>query len=132
MRSLLILGAFLALLACPPLALAEASPPVVVFVGGLGSSGPDAAATFAPLAAALVGGGMTPERLLTFSYDPASTAYAPAQTCQPLATSTQLLAAYLRALRDSHQADSVILVGHSMGGVIALDAASALRQDEPG
>lgn len=133
MRRLLILGAVLAVLAGPPLAAAEAPPGstlAVVFVGGLGSSGPDAAATFAPLATALVGGGISQDRLLTFSYDPTSAAYAPAETCQPLATSTQLLAAYLRGLRDSHQADSVVLVGHSMGGVIALDATSALRQDD--
>jgi pimeloyl-ACP methyl ester carboxylesterase len=99
----------------------------VVFVGGLGSSQRLNAATFGPLASALVDqAGFAASDLLTFSYDPSAASYAPIQTCQPLATSAEQVAGFVRQLRDQHQADGVVLVGHSMGGVVALEAASEM------
>jgi pimeloyl-ACP methyl ester carboxylesterase len=99
----------------------------VVFVGGLGSTQRLNAATFGPLSNALIEqAGFASSDLLTFSYDPAAASYAPIQTCQPLATSAEQVAGFVRQLRDTHQADGVVLVGHSMGGVIALEAASQM------
>jgi pimeloyl-ACP methyl ester carboxylesterase len=113
-----------------PVAGAQARPTGgvrVVFVGGLGSSERINAATFGPLSNALIDqAGFAASDLLTFSYDPAGPSYLPSQTCQPLATSAEQVAGFVRQLRDSKQADGVVLVGHSMGGVVALEAASQM------
>jgi pimeloyl-ACP methyl ester carboxylesterase len=89
----------------------------VVFVGGLGSTPATTTRAFAPLASALAGQGFTSTDVSTFTYEDGD-------TCRPLASSAAHLAASLRQLRDSGQASNVVLVGHSMGGVVALEAAS--------
>ena len=102
----------------------------VVFVGGLGSTPVTTRAVFGPLASALrAEGGFDAQELLAFSYDPGSPAYLASQTCQPLATSSEHLASFVRNLHQEQHIEQVILVGHSMGGVIALDAAASLLQD---
>jgi pimeloyl-ACP methyl ester carboxylesterase len=117
----------LALLSLAGPAEARPSGVRVVFVGGLGSNQRLNAATFGPLSSALIDrAGFAEGDLLTFSYDPAPASYAPIQTCQPLATSAEQVAGFVRQLRETHQADGVVLVGHSMGGVIALEAASQM------
>jgi pimeloyl-ACP methyl ester carboxylesterase len=112
--------ALLATVAAVPPSTSAAPEPArqkVVFVGGLGSTSTTTTRAFAPLAAALAGQGFTSTDVSIFGYEDAD-------TCRPLASSAAHLAAYLRQLRDSGQASSVVLVGHSMGGVVALDAAS--------
>jgi pimeloyl-ACP methyl ester carboxylesterase len=127
MRALvLLLTPVLALLYAIPASAAVGAGVRVVFVGGLGSSQPITAATFAPLGNALIAsGGYAEHDLLAFSYDPRASAYSPAHTCQALSASAEHLASYLHQLRASGHADGVVLVGHSMGGVIALDTAAA-------
>jgi pimeloyl-ACP methyl ester carboxylesterase len=46
------------------------------------------------------------------------------QTCAPTKNSEDQLASMLRYLHDNHLADHVVLVGHSLGGVIAYDVAA--------
>jgi pimeloyl-ACP methyl ester carboxylesterase len=118
----LVLGiGCLALAGTPAETRAQAERVRVVFVGGLGSSPATNALTFGPLARELgARAGYGQNDLLTFDY-------ADGNTCQPLAASANQLAEMVRQLRDSGAADSVVLVGHSMGGVVALDAASALN-----
>jgi pimeloyl-ACP methyl ester carboxylesterase len=67
--------------------------------------------------------------VLAYSYhldpDPlAQLAYSIPETCQPLATSVQHLADWLTALQQQKRFDSVTLVGHSQGGVLAMDVLS--------
>jgi pimeloyl-ACP methyl ester carboxylesterase len=58
----------------------------------------------------------------TFSYRPGSPIYYSADdTCQDVNTSSALLAAQIRDIRNRRIADHVTLVGHSLGGVLALD-----------
>jgi pimeloyl-ACP methyl ester carboxylesterase len=91
----------------------------VVFVGGLGSTVASTVAIFGPLSSALLNqAGYAADDFSTFDYD------LDGQACAPLASSARHLAAYLRTLRDTHQADGVVRVGHSMGGVVALDTAA--------
>jgi pimeloyl-ACP methyl ester carboxylesterase len=105
---------------------AQAAPPPaasgvrVVYIGGLGSTAASTAAVFGPLSSALrTQAGYTADDFSTFDYDDPD-----GHACAPLASSAERLAAYVRNLRDTHQADAVVLVGHSMGGVVALDAAA--------
>jgi pimeloyl-ACP methyl ester carboxylesterase len=67
--------------------------------------------------------------VLAYSYhiesDPLSQLpYSIQETCQPLATSVQHLADLLTARRQQKLFDSVTLVGHSQGGVLAMDVLS--------
>ncbi len=119
----LLLAAFVASSAVPALAETSGQEHLrVVFVGGLGSTATSNQLTFGPLSGALTSGaGYARDDLLTFGY-------AGGDTCQPLSSSAEQLAGYMRDLRDSKQADGVVLVGHSMGGVVALDAAAHLLQ----
>lgn len=108
-----------------PLGAAEARPRGldgggvrVVFVGGLGTSAATTSAVFGELARALGEyAGYAEADLLTFDYGERG-------ACQSIAPSAAQLADYLRRLRSSGQATGVVLVGHSMGGVVALDTAT--------
>jgi pimeloyl-ACP methyl ester carboxylesterase len=117
-----ILGLPAAALAAPTVedhAAAATSGVRVVFVGGLGSTDTSNALTFGPLSSALQKQGpFTSTDFTTFDY-------ADHDSCQPLASSAARLADVLRQMRDQHQASGVVLVGHSMGGVVALDALAA-------
>ena len=125
---LVVVGLFVATLGLP--AAVRAAPTVedqaaapsgvrVVFVGGLGSTDTSNALTFGPLSSALQKQGtFTSTDFTTFDY-------ASHDSCQPLASSAAHLADLLRQMRDQHQASGVVLVGHSMGGVVALDAVAA-------
>jgi pimeloyl-ACP methyl ester carboxylesterase len=100
---------------------AHSAPPptVVVFVGGVGSTTASAAANFGPLVRELIVGQHAAVR--EFAYGGSSAAYTAERSCQPIAQSTAELVGFMRDLRDTHAADSAIVVGHSNGGVIALD-----------
>lgn len=119
-------GALLAsavLLVAPQVASAAPSPkPIVMVVGGIDSTFNDAG-TWGPFGDAL------PNNLdwAVFSYAGLGTySYTDAQTCQSLATSEALLKQEVDDLRPGHS--SVILVGHSLGGVLAFDVGT--RPDE--
>jgi hypothetical protein len=59
-----------------------------------------------------------------WSYDPSIADYDRSLTCQPSGTNAAVLADTLRWLRDSQGYSNVVLVGHSMGGVIAYQMVS--------
>jgi pimeloyl-ACP methyl ester carboxylesterase len=112
---------------------ASAAPPrtVVVLVGGLGSTAAGNVANFGPLVGQLVTRGYG---VRSFYYgadvdapSPAAAwaAYTSELSCQSIDTSTAELADFVRGLRSSGQVDSVMLVGHSNGGVIALGVPAA-------
>jgi pimeloyl-ACP methyl ester carboxylesterase len=103
----------------------SAAPPstLVVYVGGVGSTLASAAANFAPLVHELNSG----QRVVTreFVYGGSWATYTVERSCQPIAQSTAELVAFLRDLRAQQLAPSVVLVGHSNGGVLALEALAA-------
>jgi pimeloyl-ACP methyl ester carboxylesterase len=94
---------------------AAAPAPGVVFIGGLGTTPASTHQTFMPLARQLAPLGY--EHVFSFDYGASAAA-----SCQPIEASTAALAAYVRDLRDRGLASSVVLVGHSDGGVVALGA----------
>src|SRR5579859_4675605 len=104
----------------------------VVFIGGLGSE--IDSANWGLLAADLQGAGFTTQDFYSFSYDgwsvPAGgpgmivNSYQPGETCAPLDKRLDLLAGMLRFVRDNQWATHVVLVGHSLGGVVAFDVAA--------
>jgi hypothetical protein len=101
----------------------------VVFVGGLGSSPVTTRAVFSSLASALsTDGGFGAQNLLTFSYDPAGPAYLPAQTCQPLATSADHLASFVRGLRQAQHVEQGKRCGGRGRGTETLDKHGAVRR----
>lgn len=123
-----ITGAVLAsvvLLVAPQLASAAPSAKsIVMVVGGIDSTFNDAG-TWGPL------GDTLPSNLdwAVFSYAGLGTySYTGAQTCQSLATSEALLKQEIDDLRLGHS--SVILVGHSLGGVLAFDVGTNASESD--
>lgn len=112
-----LVGVVLALGAPRPVAAAGRT--AVVFVGGFASNHESTVVSFGPLAADLEARGWSPADVYYFSYDPASLEYADWQTCQPLGTTVDQLGGMVLWLRDSQQYAGVVLVGHSLGGVLA-------------
>jgi pimeloyl-ACP methyl ester carboxylesterase len=109
-----------AILVTPAAASPSASRTAVLLVGGIGSN--PMSPLFAILRSDLTGSLGYQGDIWDFSYDPASApVYTPAETCQPLAQSRGLLVGALRWLR-SQGYGSAVVVGHSLGGVLAFDA----------
>jgi pimeloyl-ACP methyl ester carboxylesterase len=100
---------------------APAQRTAVILVGGLDSQ--PSSGSWLILRQALTAQGYADGDVVTFSYDPTSVDYQPQQMCQDIAASKALLAFWVRALRDSHAYSGLVLVGHSLGGVIALQVA---------
>jgi pimeloyl-ACP methyl ester carboxylesterase len=65
--------------------------------------------------------GFAPGDLLPWYYGVRPGAFVPDRTCQPIDASADQLAGTLRSYQAEHDFDGVILVGHSLGGVVALD-----------
>ena len=93
-----------------------------MFVGGLNSSADST--SWSMLRQALADQHYAPSEMPVFSYLAESTSYSPDQTCQSIEASRDVLTSWLRMARDRHLADSVYVVGHSLGGVVALEAAA--------
>jgi len=119
------LAALLALASVLPTAAQASSPgrTAVVFIGGIGSQYLTTGESFGKLWGDLLWTnlGYQPADVMVWSYDPAVTDYDASLTCQPIATNAAALADTLRWLRDSQGYSGVVLVGHSMGGLIAID-----------
>jgi pimeloyl-ACP methyl ester carboxylesterase len=134
-RFVLALFALFALsVASPPAARVSADAPArhtaIVEIGGAGSV--LAGAEWKRLESLLRGPqmGYGQADVIAYSYhvdpDPVSQApYSIAESCQPLQRSEQHLAEFLTALQQRHLFDSVTLIGHSQGGVVAMDVLSS-------
>jgi pimeloyl-ACP methyl ester carboxylesterase len=112
-------------------------PLAVVFVAGYGSDLASANLVFAPLQAALAA--RNPNIVFVqYSYTATSfngctaapAAYRPADTAQDIEVSKRILGETVAALKSACDVDRISLVGHSLGGLIALHALS--EQPVPG
>jgi pimeloyl-ACP methyl ester carboxylesterase len=132
MRFVLVLFALSAVLL--PAASVSADNPArrtaIIEIGGAGSvlAGAEWGRLESLLRGPQMGYGQTD--VIAYSYhvdlDPVSQApYSMSESCQPLQKSEQHLAEFLTALKQRHLFDNVTLVGHSQGGVIAMDVLSS-------
>jgi pimeloyl-ACP methyl ester carboxylesterase len=104
-------------------------PLAVVFIAGYGSDLANAEVVFSPLQAALTA--RNPNvAFVHFSYtgttftgcEATPSPYRPADTAQDIEVSKQILRETLSALKAACGADRIAIVGHSLGGLIALEA----------
>jgi pimeloyl-ACP methyl ester carboxylesterase len=129
---LALLASLLASLATPAHAQDAAPHPLaVVFLAGYGSSLTSAEIVFAPLQAALAT--RNPDvAFVQYSYtgttfsgcDATPSPYEPSDTAQDIEVSQRLLSETLASLKDNCDADRIAIVGHSLGGLVALLALS--------
>jgi pimeloyl-ACP methyl ester carboxylesterase len=128
-RVLVLLVVVASLVAAPASASAEAAPSTVLFVGGYGSSLATVGASFAPLRAAFAARNAN-ERFAQYSYNGWNAQscspldYQPSDTGQDLATSEQRLLETIYLLHANCGGGHIVVVGHSLGGLIALRALS--------
>jgi pimeloyl-ACP methyl ester carboxylesterase len=104
--------------AVPPTPTATPDPrgdTVFVFLKGLRSSSNDT--TFQPVKSALVARGWSYGQLRDYSYS-AGASYACDDTYQDVSTSVGLLAAQIDGIRAANPRARVVLVGHSLGGLV--------------
>jgi pimeloyl-ACP methyl ester carboxylesterase len=107
----------------------ETAPLGVVLVSGYGTDVATAEMQFGPLRAAL--STRVPDAVFVpFSYTgvafdgcaSVASPYTPSDTAQPLAQSEQLLRATIDDLRAACDVERIVIIGHSLGGLIALRA----------
>jgi pimeloyl-ACP methyl ester carboxylesterase len=122
-RYVLSLVLALGLISPAAIAAAEGSHTAVVLIGGIGSQYLTTGQAFDQLSGSLLRSnlGYRPGDVIVWSYDPSIADYDPSLTCRPLADNAASLADSLRWLRDTQGYSNVVLVGHSMGGLIAYD-----------
>jgi len=108
---------------------ARAQNVAVVFVGGYGSNLASATADFAPIKAALVDRGARVS-FVQFSYGgwhapscgQSQPDYTPDNTAQDIELSKRNLIGTLRMLRAECAASRIVVIGHSLGGLVAFQA----------
>jgi pimeloyl-ACP methyl ester carboxylesterase len=105
---------------------APAGRTAILFVGGLGSTYATSSRAFQTLQSALVASrGYAESDFSLFSYDQQNAdQYDPLLTCAPVAVSEAALGARIADLQAAGAAH-VVLVGHSLGGVLAYDVAAS-------
>ncbi len=134
LRGLVVLLALVTVLAWPASAqemvgesaTARTNPIVFVFIAGYGTNLATASRLFAPLQAALVA--RNPDvSFVRYSYTGTNlsgcaatpSAYRPSDTAQDIEVSKRILRETLSALQDGCEMDRIVVVGHSLGGLIA-------------
>lgn len=111
----------------PTAAPAVVGDTIVVLVGGLDSSIDDAKWTLLQSDVEAAAAGFVNANFWRFSYaapasDPAAAVpYGHADTCRSMGQSEARLASMIRTIRDRQLASQVLVVGHSLGGVLAAD-----------
>ena len=108
---------------------ARAASVAVVFVGGYGSNLASATADFAPIKAALADRG-GPVSFVQYSYGgwhapscgQSQPQYTPDDTAQDIELSKRTLIGTLRMLRGECAATRIVVIGHSLGGLVAFHA----------
>ena len=128
-RLALSLFAAMCFAAFPMVASAEAAPTTVLFVGGYGSDLATVGAAFAPLRRALASNAPATQ-FAQFSYtgwDAQSCAprsYQGSDTAQDFESSKRLLLETIYLLHTQCGAQRIVVVGHSLGGLVAFQALS--------
>jgi pimeloyl-ACP methyl ester carboxylesterase len=126
-RYLLVLLALMTLLARPASAQEVAGNPIVfVFIAGYGTNVATASRLFAPLQSALAARNPNVS-FVRYSYTGTNitgcagtpSAYRPSDTAQDIEVSKRILRETLSALQDGCEVDRIVVVGHSLGGLIA-------------
>lgn len=102
-----------------------AGPRVAVLVPGL-----DAGATGGPIADLdLRSLGLRPEDVVLFSYGETDSSYRKADAHRPVAESASRLAGLLRSVIVSHPGATLEVYGHSLGGLVGLEAVALVAAD---
>ena len=133
-RDLVVVLALLTTLTRPAAAQEVVRPTVFVFVAGYGSSLASAFRLFVPLQSALAVRNPNVS-FVRYSYTgmefsgcvATPSAYRPSDTAQDIEVSKRILRESLAALQDACDVDRIVIVGHSLGGLIAFQALG----DEP-
>jgi pimeloyl-ACP methyl ester carboxylesterase len=135
-RDLVVVLAMVTLLATPASAQETAHPTVFVFIAGYGTNLATASRLFAPLQSALAARNANVS-FVRYSYTGTTfdgcaatpSAYRPYDTAQDIEVSKRILRESLSALQDACEVDRIVIVGHSLGGLIGFQALG--EQPEP-